>query len=201
MNGAQRERLRFYLQHQQYIDQWARLPHEAARLSHKVLLTLLRNQGAPASDFGADVKMKQEIGPKTGSSCCVHLYKDAWSQQGQQHVSLCLEWKKEKSSLAGGSQPWLGILCVPGDGLSRSKALSDSLRQVANQSKLYSNGFWHHEWWPAVRHPSPLLPDHLNDLSTYRALVLKEALEIWNLFAPVIDLATAPLIAASSPNS
>jgi hypothetical protein len=184
------DRLRFYFERQEFIDQWAQLPKLGMRFANDFYCSL----EDPVSEWAKVVGVLSRRWA-IGKTEVIGLFREDWlGSDGQPRVTVVLGWQRDEASFVGDGKPWVGIrVRRSGDHRSTWNLLVPA---IAGAESLEEIGEFDvkDEVWPRWRY----LPanqedfwDHLDDVSAHLTSALFAA---WDLAAPVLDeaMASAP---------
>lgn len=184
------DRLRFYFERQEVIDQWAELPRLGRRFADGFYASILPAVEAHASSVGVDATSWA-----IGSDQLIGLHRPEWlGADGQPRVTVALGWKREQASLTGDGAAWVGIrVRRSGTHAALSGHLMPILADTSSLDVLGDTDPDGRLWprWHRVRWDEPKVWDHLD---AYAASIVEDLAGAWRLASPVIDeaLTSAP---------
>lgn len=188
MNAIDDDRLRFFLQHQEQIDEWAALRGEASAVLDQWLRAQVEIFEGVAADLSASL-----IRPRANEKWpAFYLHRQAWrSGPGQARVAIGIQWESKKVLFNGPAAPYVGV-SWPGrhegpDNYGRFRELTETSRKE-RQDKATPG-------WAAYRH---LAADgaYWENLDPYAEMVERELRVAWTTYESAIEEALAGATAA-----
>ena len=191
MNRIDDERIKFYLKHQQRIDEWAALSREVPSLAHRFLCSCQDDIEALAGELGPDLPVHAHLEsdyPK------LLLYRPAWHPQNTHHeasipprIGIGIEWRhKDVTFSCHESSAYAGVWVDCGNDAGRhfrDKAVS-AFRAAGLLKEPRRNLAT--SWWPSYKWV-PADGEYWDDLSLYRQQLVDSVRDCWLKFAPTID--------------
>jgi hypothetical protein len=171
---------RFYVEHQERIQEWARLATSASEEADRFMHSLLPDFERLAAELGARIAHGQG-GP--GYQC--FLFRESWLRDGVQVASVVVEWPRSVA-FVGPRRPVDGIHLLWG--VPQFQPLFDYL--AINTAPLrgqhrYQKGIQ----YPAYRNLPSAEGAYWDDLEPYGNVIIDSVRATWQHFADYIDRA------------
>lgn len=179
MNAIKDDRLRFYLQHQEQIDEWAALRGEASA----TLDQWLRAQAETLEGLAADLNASLSRPRANEKWPAFYLHQRSWrSVPGQPRVTIGIQWESKKVLLTGPTTPYVGV-CWPErkekpESYRHFRELTETIRKERKDRAT--------QGWAAFRHLSAE-GAYWEDLGPYGELVERELRAAWQDYLPAIE--------------
>ncbi len=178
MNRIEDERIRFYLEHQARIREWAALEDEVQRFVHRFYRSLQHDLGATLrdgriSDDDVESFFAESDWPRVG------LRRQSWPQDNE-GPGVAMEWSRKKALF-----PPHGHLCF---GVRWRAGFKSWPYDKSDHPGSPKGG----GGWPAYRYFREAPKDKYwkgDNLKDYRKTLVEEILVAWNELAPLVDKA------------
>lgn len=191
MNRIDDERIKFYLKHQERIEEWAALSKDVPGVAHRFLCSCQDDIEALAGELGPDVHIHAHLEsdyPK------LLLYRPAWHPQNSRHeasipprIGVGIEWRRKDVTFAGHqSSAYTGVWvdCREGAGRQFSGEIARALRQAG--LPMEQRASWSKPWWVTDRW-EPARGEYWDGLSLYRQQLVDSVRDCWRAYEPTID--------------
>jgi len=191
MNRIDDERIKFYLKHQERIEEWAALSKDVSGVAHRFLCSCQDDIEALAGELGPDVHIHAHLEsdyPK------LLLYRPAWHPQNSRHeasipprIGVGIEWRHKDVTFVGHeSSAYVGVWVDCGNEAGRH--FRDKAVRVFREERLLTEPRrnWATSWWPSYGW-ARAQGEYWDDLSLYRQQLVDCVRSYWQKFAPTID--------------
>lgn len=178
MNRIKNERVKFYLEHEEQIEEWASIKKEAHELADKFYRSLLESlRCALKARRMKDVKsfIEDDGGDKKWPT--IGLRRDSWSHDDEA-PDVRLQWHQRDTGFGSGSGPYCGVRASQGE----------YGQFFENCKELYpkKSPMWRYRDID-VRDGRPERYWEADSLSEYGQFLIDELLKAWHDLAPLID--------------
>lgn len=196
MKKIEDERIKFYLEHRDLIDEWSKISEEIPRVCGEFMWALSEGVAALAERLGPDVNVYEGKSEKSDNPK-IFLYRESWYSGGDHRyenrvdVGIGVEWHKKHVDFGlPRKRPYVGIWTNDRNtrGESAHKVLSDKIDG--------KNSF---SYWVTRTYIAPEQDDFWNDLQSYATLLLKNIEEAWNRYAEGVDEALSEVDETTAP--
>lgn len=194
MNRIKDERIKFYLEHEDRIKEWAAIKNEVNEFAHRFYLSLRDDiNGAITEnpDWEAESCVRRDENTKWPF---VGLRRTTWPYKaGEFSPKIVMEWQRTSSGFSRG-HPWCGAHighveepeqfdpCVDSDGRENDPC------HILKKYKKGADPSWYR--WRNLQPPDTDFWKG-DGLVKYRKQLLDELLEVWTDLAPLMDAAVA----------
>lgn len=194
MNRIDDERIKFYLEHEDRIKEWAAIKKEVAEFAHRFYVSL-RADVDEAIRENPDWKAEsiEEFADENSKWPLVGLRRTTWPYgAGEFSPKIVIEWNRPGTGFSG----WLVCGAYVGDHVEEPKRFdlcvdSDGRRKVVPSApvlKEYPKGptpCWFR--WRSLQSPHPGFWEGDDGLVKYRKQLLDKLLQAWTDLAPLMD--------------
>lgn len=188
------DRVAFYLENRDLIEQWARLRSEAVEAAH----TFFCSCALDLAELGESLEPAAKLCVVTEGSqwSRLLLMRPEWPAShdcGYTLAGIGIEWRRRKSQFAGGSRLSAGLRVdlkkPPGDELT--KTLASRLAVYAQ-----THGFQTYGYWPYQGRLTPEYDDYWNDLAPFRGIIVDTVRTMWEDTIDIVDEAVQEALRA-----
>jgi hypothetical protein len=181
MKRIEDERLKFYLRHQDLIDEWAKLAALVPDQVHDFLASCNGALTRLASELGPDIKFEYW---GHGNYPTYGFYRPTWCNAEGPYVGIGIQWHRAKVAFKGENAPRSGVWLY-GDGKKPADQLLQAFHSRCDRPR---EGFAKADAWAAaVRRERPPNEDYWDDLDPYKNSLVESVRSAWKLYAHDID--------------
>ena len=174
MNRIEDERIRFYLEHEARIREWAALENEVREFAHRFYCSLKDDLDA-ALDSGRIKDGVESFQEKGGRWPHVGYRRHDWPK-GNEDPDVRLEWSRRQMSFAQDAHLICGV-----------RANVERFGQPFTEEAC--PGYERREWWPAYVTVDPPTGRFWegDNLQQYRDRLVETLIDAWEALAPLVD--------------
>jgi hypothetical protein len=187
MNRIDDPRVRFYLEHQRLIEEWAAVRKDLIATAHSFYLSIGQMLEDRAPDIGPDVlvSISDAAWPRVG----YHRFGWPLSADDQPAVGIYFEWKRGTSTFTDG---WRGVGVRVDTGDPKGNGLRESIASQIRESRAKAGFPKSSSVWVAYTDiKPPTRTDYWDDLGPYAKSIVEIIESAWNHFSSAVDIAVS----------
>lgn len=182
MNRIKSERIKFYLEHEEQIQEWANIKKEANELADKFYRSLQESlRGVLETRRMNDVESFVEDDEGAKDWPTIGLRRRGWLEEDNA-PDVRLQWHKRNTGFGSGEGPYCGVRA--------NQEEYGRFFESCKESYPKKGSMWRYREID-VRDGRPERYWEADSLSEYRQFLIDELLRAWCDFAPLIDKAVS----------